>query len=190
MSSTKFKAFTDSATATIDQTAETTAAAIDGTAATINETSTKSFDTTLSSMKEGLEKAAKGLEANQAKLKEGVEKMMKTAEEMMSFSQGNMEAMMKATQIYASGVQDISKSFAASSKGSLEHSVAFTKSLMGIKSVKEAVELQSGYAKSSLEKAVQETSQLTDASVKLAEQAMAPLTARMSLAVQTFGKQE
>ena len=135
-----------------------------------------------------MEKATKGLETSQVKLKEGVQKMMKTAEDMMAFSQGNMEAMMKATQIYASGVQDLSKRVASSSKISLEESVAFTKSLMGVKSVKEAVDLQSGFAKSSIEKVVAETSEITDASVKLAEQAMAPLTARMSLAVETFGK--
>ena len=52
-------------------------------------------------MKEGMEKATKGLETSQLKLKEGVEKAMKTAEEMLSFSQGNMEAFIKASQIYA-----------------------------------------------------------------------------------------
>jgi phasin family protein len=95
---------------------------------------------------------------------------------------------MKASQIYASGFQDISKHIAASSKASIEESVAFTKSLMGVKSVKEAVDLQTGFAKSSIEKAVSETNKITDASVKLAEQAVAPITARISLAVETFGK--
>jgi phasin family protein len=121
-------------------------------------------------------------------MKEGVEKAMKTAEEMMSFSQGNMEALVKASQIYATGFQDISKHLAASSKASIEESVAFTKSLLGVKSVKEAVDLQTGFAKSSIEKAVAETNKITDASVKLAEQAVAPLTARIALAVETFGK--
>jgi phasin family protein len=139
-------------------------------------------------MKEGMEKATKGIETSQVKMKESVEKAMKTAEEMVSFGQGNLEAIMKASQIYASGFQDISKHLAATSKASLEESVAFTKSLMGVKSVKEAVDLQSSFAKSSIEKAVSETSKITDATVKLAEEAIAPLTARMSLAVEKFGK--
>ena len=157
---------------------------VDATAGATNQ----NVDTTLVAMKEGMEKATKGLEASQVKIKEGVEKMMKTAEQMVSFSQGNMEAMIKATQIYASGVQEISKQLASSSKASLENSVAFTKTLMGVKSVKEAVDLQSGFAKSSLESAVSETNRIADASVKLAEHAMAPLTERMSKAVETFGK--
>ncbi len=54
--------------------------------------------------------------------------------------------------------------------------------------MKEAVELQAHFAKVSIEKAVAEGNKLTDATVKLAEQAIAPLTARMTLAVETFGK--
>jgi phasin family protein len=162
-------------------------AVVESTAETIKET-TKGFDKTLHAVKEGMEKAAKGFESQQVKMKESVEKAMKTAEEMVAFSQGNLEALMKASQIYATGLQDISKHLAASSKTSMEESVAFTKSLMGVKSVKEAVDLQSGFARSSIEKAVSETNKVTDASVKLAEQAIAPLTARLTLAVEKFGK--
>lgn len=170
--------------------AKTTAAA--ETAATTIETaadaSVKSFEKSLTAVRDGIEKATKGLETSQAKLKEGVEKAMKTSEEMLAFGQGNFEALVKASQIYAAGMQDISKHMAASSKASIEDSVAFSKSLMGVKSVKEAVDLQTGFTKSSIEKAVAETNKLADASVKLAEQTMAPLTARVTLAVETFSK--
>jgi phasin family protein len=167
------------------------AAVVDSTAETIKESTeaaTKGIDKTLHAVKEGMEKAAKGFESQQVKMKESVEKAMKTAEEMVAFTQGNMEAFMKASQIYATGMQDISKHLAASSKTSLEESVAFTKSLMGVKSVKEAVDLHSGFTRSTIEKAVAETNKVTDASVKLAEQAIAPLTARLTLAVEKFGK--
>jgi phasin family protein len=174
MSSTKSKA------AIVDSTAETVKDSADAAA--------KGFDKTLAAMKEGMEKATKGFESQQVKVKESVEKAMKKAEEMVSFSQGNMEAFIKASQIFTSGMQDISKHLAASSKISMEESVSFTKSLMGVKSVKEAVDLQSGFARSSIEKAVAESSKVTDATVKLAEQAIAPITARLTLAVETFGK--
>jgi phasin family protein len=175
MSSTKAKTTT---------TAETAAASIE----TATDASVKGFEKTIGAVREGIEKATKGLETSQAKLKEGVEKAVKTSEELLSFSQGNVEAFVKAAQIYAAGIQDISKHFAASSKASIEESVAFSKTLLGVKSVKEAVDLQTGFAKSSIEKAVAENSKLADAAVKLAEQAVAPLTARLSQAVETFGK--
>jgi phasin family protein len=170
--------------ATKSKAAETAAATIE----TATDLSTKTYEKSLAAVKEGIEKATKGLETSQLKMKETVEKAMKTSEELMSFSQGNLEAMMKASQIYATGFQDISKHLAASSKSTLEESVAFGKSLMGVKSVKEAVDLQTSFAKTSIEKVVAETNKVTDATVKLAEQAIAPLTARITLAVETFGK--
>jgi len=172
MSSTKSKSASEVAT-TIEHNAEA---------------ANKGFDKTLVAMKDGMERAAKGLETSQVKFKEQVEKAMKTAEEVLVFNQGNVEALLKASQIYASGFQDISKHFANSSKNSLEETVAFTKSLMGVKSVKEAVDLQTGFVKSSIEKAVSESNKLTDANVKLAEQVIAPITARFAVAVETFGK--
>jgi phasin family protein len=152
------------------------------------EPATKGFEKTISVVKEGIEKATKGFETSQMKLKESIEKAMKTSEDLLSFSQGNLEAFMAASKIFATGLQDISKGVAASNKATVEESVSFTKSLLGVKSVKEAVDLQSGFARASIEKAVSETNKVTDASVKLAEQAIAPLTARLTLAVEKFGK--
>jgi phasin family protein len=161
---------------------------IDTSIDTTTEVASKGFEKTLVAVKEGMEKATKGFETSQAKLKETVEKAMKSSEELVAFSQGNLEAFMAASKIFATGLQDISKGLAASNKAAIEESVTFTKSLMGVKSVKEAVDLQSGFARSSIEKAVSETNKVTDASVKLAEQAIAPLTARLTLAVEKFGK--
>ena len=173
------------------KTTKTSTAAADTAAATIEsatEASVKGFEKSLTAVREGIEKATKGLETSQAKLKEGVEKAVKTSEELLAFSQGNVEAFVKASQIYAAGFQDLSKHLAATSKESIEESVAFGKSLIGVKSVKEAVDLQTSYSKAAIEKAVAEANKLTDATVKLTEQAIAPLTARVTLAVETFGK--
>ena len=113
---------------------------------------------------------------------------IKAAEDFVSFSQGNLEAVIKAGQIWAAGVQDLSKTFAATAQAQVEETLAAVKALSGVKSLKEAVDLQTNLARVSLEKAVTETSKLTDASVKLAEQTLAPLTARVTLAVEKFGR--
>jgi len=156
------------------------------------ETSTvvaaKGFEHTLAAVKEGIEKATKGFESSQVKLKESVEKALKSSEELLAFSQANLEAFVKASNIFAEGLQGISEEVTASNKASIEHSVSFTKSLFGVKSIKEAVDLQSSFARSSIEKAVSATNKVTDTSVKLAEQAIAPLTERLSIAVEKFGK--
>jgi phasin family protein len=133
-------------------------------------------------------KATAGFEATQVKVKEGMEKAMKTAEEFMTFGQGNLEACIKSGQIWASGMQDISKQVAATAQASFEETLSTFRALTSVKSLKDAMDLHSSYARAALEKTVAESGKLTDASMKLAEQTMAPITARMTLAVEKFAR--
>jgi phasin family protein len=152
------------------------------------EAANKGIEATVSSLKDGVAKATAGFEATQAKMKEGVEKAMKTAEELVAFSQGNLEAMMKSSQIWATGVQDLSKHMAAAAQASMDEGMAAFKALTSVKSLKDALELQSSFARSALEKSLAESGKLTDASFKLTEQALAPITARVTVAVEKFAK--
>ena len=145
-------------------------------------------EATVTNIKEGVAKATAGFEATQSKMKEGVEKAMKTAEELVAFNQGNIEALVKASQIWAAGIQDLSKHLAAAAQASMDESMAAMKALSGVKSLKDAFELQSGFARAALEKSLSESGKLTDASFKLTEQALAPITARVTVAVEKFAK--
>lgn len=133
----------------------------------------------------GIEKSA---ETTIEKATVNMEKAMKTAEDLVSFGQGNMEAFVRAGQIWAAGVQDLGKQVAATAQAQMDQTVATFKALAGVKSFKEAVDLQSNLARSTVEKAVSETGKLTDFSLKLAEQTLAPITARVTLAVEKFGR--
>jgi phasin family protein len=117
-----------------------------------------------------------------------MEKAIKTAEDIVSFGQGNLEAVMKSGQIWTAGVQDIGKQFAASAQAQIDQAIATMKAIAQAKSLKEAIDLQASHARATVEKAMAETSKLTDASLKLAEQAMAPITARVTLAFERFGR--
>jgi len=127
-----------------------------------------------------------GLEQTQAKVKANMDKAIKATEELVAFGQGNLEAFLKAGQIWAAGVQDLSKAVTATAQAQLDETLATVKALAGVKSLKDAVDLQTTLARASVEKAVAEAGKLTDASLKLAEQTFAPLTARVSLAVEKF----
>ena len=151
-------------------------------------TATKGIEATVSNLKEGMTKAAAGFTETQAKVKEGMEKAMKTAEELMSFGQGNFEALLKSGQIWAAGVQDLSKQVAATAQASFDETLATFKALTSVKSLKDAMDLQASLARATLEKTLTESGKLTDASFKLTEQAIAPLTARVTLAVEKFAK--
>jgi phasin family protein len=124
----------------------------------------------------------------QATVKQGMDKAMKTAEEFLAFGQGNLDAVVKSSQIWAAGVQDISKQVAATAQANFDETMAMLKSLGTVKSPKDVLDLQANLARASMEKAMAETGKITDASLKLAEQAIAPITARLNLAVETFAK--
>ena len=119
---------------------------------------------------------------------QGMKSMMKTTEDFVAFGQANLEAFVKSGQIWSAGVQELTKQFATSAKASFDESVSTFKAISTAKSVKEAMDLQSSFAKAALEKAMAESNKLTDASIKLTEQTLAPITARVTVAVETFGK--
>jgi phasin family protein len=172
--------------------------AMDGTSVTalqgIEDKAVKDTETAVVAMTSAAEKIAQDFAPVQASApasglghaKEGLAKVMKTSEEFVSFGQGNLEAAMKAAQIFASGLQDISKQVAASTQASIEDSVSTLKAIAGVKSVKEVIDLQTSFTRAMMEKAIAESGKLTDASLKLTEQAIAPITARVSLAVEKF----
>ncbi|WP_158929205.1 phasin family protein [Acidisphaera sp. S103] len=148
----------------------------------------KAAEAAASPLKDGIAKAAAGFEATQAKMKEGVGKAMKTAEELVAFNHANLEAMVKSSQIWVTGVQDLSKHMAAAAQASLDEGMSAFKALSAVKSLKDAFELQSSFARAALEKSLTESGKLTDASFKLTEQALAPIAARVTVAVETFAK--
>ena len=111
-----------------------------------------------------------------------------TTADFVSFDKANLEAFVKSGQIWNAGMQELTKQIATSAKASFDESVSTFKAISTAKSVKEAMDLQSTFAKSALEKAMAESNKLTDASIKLTEQTLAPITARLTTAVETFGK--
>ena len=153
-----------------------------------NEAATNGMDQTVATLKDGMAKAAAGFEQTQAKVKESMAKAMKTAEEVVAFGQGNIEAYIKSSQILAAGMQEMQKKFAASAQISFEETVSTMKALTSCKSLKDAFELQAGLARTAMERTISESGKLTDASFKLTEQALAPITARVTLAVEKFAK--
>jgi len=131
---------------------------------------------------------AKAIEPTKPTLTQGMKTMMKSTEDLVAFGQANLEAFVRSGQIWSAGVQELTKQMATSAKASFEESVSTFKAISTAKSVKEAIDLQSTFAKSALEKAMAESNKLTDASIKLTEQTLAPITARVTVAVETFGK--
>jgi phasin family protein len=167
---------------------ETAISAIEAAEGQMEATATQGFDETMTALKQGMSGAAAGFEKTQADIKTNMEKAMKTVEEVVSFGQGNVEAAIKSGQIWTSGVQDIGKTMMASAQSQMDQTMSTWKALSGVKSLKDAFDLQASLARSAMEAFVAESGKLSDASLKLTEQAMAPLAARVSVAVEKFGR--
>jgi phasin family protein len=118
---------------------------------------------------------------------EGNKTMINSTENLIAFGKGNLEALTASSKIWVAGVQDLSQQFAATAKASIEESVATLKAVSAIRSLNEVVNLQSVYSQA-VSKALADSNRLTDASLKLTEQTLAPLTARMAAAVGAFSK--
>lgn len=113
---------------------------------------------------------------------------MKTAEEFVTFSQGNVEAFVRSGQIFAAGMQDLTKHMAANAQASFDEAMGTFKAITTARSVREAMGLQAALARSTVEKAVTQTTQVAETTLRLTEQVVAPLASRLSLAVETFGR--
>ncbi|MBU8538589.1 phasin family protein [Falsiroseomonas tokyonensis] len=139
-------------------------------------------------MDEGAAKARMTMEQGMQQMTKTTEGFYKAAEEAAEFGRGNLEAMTKATQMLTAGMQDLGKQYVAMSQAITEHAMESAKALSGVKSLKEAADIQAAFAKASLERTMSETAKLQEAAFRLAEQAGAPLAARMTLAVEKFSK--
>jgi phasin family protein len=116
------------------------------------------------------------------------ESTMKTTEDFLAFGQGNVEAFVKAGQIWAAGAQDLSRQFAAAAQTRIDETMGMFKALSGVKSIKDAFDLQAGFARAAFEAGVADSGKFTDASLKLAEQALEPITARMTQTIDSVTK--
>lgn len=117
---------------------------------------------------------------------EFVAKSQKAAEEFGEIAKANVEALAEAGRIAASGARTIGQEVLASGRESVEQASAAVKTLAEAKSPTEFFQLQSEIARASFDRAVAETSKLTEQLVKLAGETVQPLSNRASLNVERF----
>ena len=139
-------------------------------------------------MADGAAQARTTMEKSMEQATKTAEGFFKAAEEAAEFGRGNIEAFTKATQALTVGMQDLGKQYFAVSQALTDHALESAKALAAVKSLKEAADIQASFAKASMERSMSEATKLQEAAYRLAEQASAPLTARMTLAAEKFAK--
>jgi hypothetical protein len=113
-------------------------------------------------------------------MKNGMETWTKAMERFSGFGKENVEAYMKATTAVTKAVERINGEVFAFSKQQVEDGVAAFKAVSGAKSVHQAWEVQSDFAKSALDAYIAQATKINDLWMAAAKQAVEPLNARFS----------
>jgi phasin family protein len=124
-------------------------------------------------------------EANE-RSQEFVKRSQKVAEELSDLARANVEAVVEAGRVAAEGARSIGQEAVSSSRESFEQAADAIRSLAEAKSPTEYLQLQSDFARASFDRAIAESSRLTESLVKLAGEAFQPLSNRASANAERF----
>ncbi len=114
------------------------------------------------------------------------QKSQKVAEELADLARANVEAVVEAGRVAAEGARSIGQDVVAKQRDSVEQAADVIRSLAEAKSPTEYLQLQGEFARSQFDRAVAETSKLTESLVKLAGEAFQPLSNRATANAERF----
>jgi phasin family protein len=122
---------------------------------------------------------------NQA-FKESVEKSMSAFADLNAHSKRNLEAVVASVTAATKGAESLGAQVTAYSKKAAEDHIAATKTLTGAKSLQEAVEFQTAYAKSFLDNYLAEMNRWSDTVSGSVKESLRPINERVSAVVEQF----
>ena len=122
---------------------------------------------------------------NQA-FKESVEKSLAAFADINSHSKRNLEAVVASVTAATKGAETLGAQVTAFSKKAAEDHMAATKTLTSAKSLQEAVEFQTSYAKTFLDAYLAEMNKWSDIVSGSVKESMRPINERVSAVVEQF----
>ncbi len=111
---------------------------------------------------------------------EAARRSQQVAEEFADISRGNVEAMVEASRLAAQGARSLGQDVIAKSREGVEETAEAIRSLAEAKSPTEFVQIQGELARASFDRMVAQSSRFTESMVKLAGEAIQPLSNRAS----------
>ena len=155
----------------------------------VKATPIKSKDTTI------MAKTQQAAEDFTAKVKDAVADLQERAKTAMDkstavfadageFTKGNVEALVESGKVLAAGLQDLSKVYVEDAKTGFETMTADVKELAAVKSPADFFKLQGEILRRNFDAAMATGSKRSEALVKLANDAFAPVQSRVSVAIE------
>ena len=117
-----------------------------------------------------------------------IEKSQAVTGGMVELTRANVEALVETSKIAAAGVQTLGQDAVARTRDSLEQAAAQVKTLAEAASPTEFFQLQSEMARTQFDRMIADSSRFAESMVKLAGEAMQPISTRSALNAEKLNK--
>jgi phasin family protein len=170
---------TEKVTAQVTEAVKTTTDAVKST----TEAATSRFKEAQATVKANIEKASEAATTRfkdaQAQVKANVEKASEFARTAAGVQRSAVETVVEAGKIYGEGLQGLATHAVEVNRVQFEDTIAHLRALTSVKSVKEALELQAKFARATASRALAEGSTFVEDYLKVAHQALTPVTTKV-----------
>lgn len=112
-------------------------------------------------------------------VKNGFEKAVKGYDQVLGFGKETVEAYLKAANVAGKGVETMQNEMYSFSKQSVEETLAVTRAVLGARTVHEAIEIQSDFAKSVFDTYVGQINRMNEIMLSTTKEAFEPIQGRI-----------
>lgn len=145
---------------------------------------TKNFDYT-AQITESMNQAVSEM---QSRTQAAYDKSTEAMTEMTDFAKGNVEAIVETGKVFAESMQGMGQTMADEAKMAYETATADIKDMASIKSPTELFQLQGKIMRRNFDAMIAAASKTTDATMKMANDVAAPMSARVNVATEKMAK--
>ncbi len=124
----------------------------------------------------------------QSRTQAAYEKSTEAMSEVTDFAKGNVEAVVQSGKVLAEGMQGMGQTFADEAKTAYETTTSDIQEMASVKSPTELFQLQGKIMRRNFDAMIAATTKNTDATMKLANDVVAPMSARVSVATEKMSK--
>ena len=113
---------------------------------------------------------------------------LKSYEEIVGIGKDAVEAWVEAGTIFSRGVQDLSTKVMGLAQTAVEQNVSVSKQILTAKTIRDVVDLHTNFSRDQFDRMVTEGSHLSDLSIKLVEESLAPLGQKVNAVIDRLVK--
>ena len=116
------------------------------------------------------------------------ESQIKAVDEAAAFGKSNVDAFIQAGSIFFHGFEELTRSFVGLTQAQVETGMSAAKAMIGAKTLTELTDLQNSYTKTAFDQAVSEATHISELAIKIANEAIEPLSARVTATMEQISK--